>query len=195
MSIIPYKEKLKLILTFCKSVHSLHGSAILSQIYSYVVYLGNETFLNNILNEVIKPFIEFFFNWIKYGIIKDPYDEFFVKIDENVNDENIWKNKYKLIYGNIHNFIKSDFVLKIFEVGKSIHFIKNFCKEKYNLNNIKKIIQFLQNKYFNEKENNGIKMQEESDEDNNYLYSSKIISQFDFMINKEKINHEKSSYE
>ena len=195
MSIMPYKEKLKWILTCCESVHSLHGSAILSQIYSYVIYLGNEKFLNNILNEIIKPFIEFILNWIKYGTIKDPHDEFFVKINEDINDENIWKNKYKLVYGNIPNFIKSDFVLKIFEVGKCIHFIKNFCKEKYNLNNLKKIIQFLKNKYFNEKENNDIKMQEESEEDNNYLYSQEMISKFDFQINKEKINHEKSSYE
>ena len=195
MSILPYKEKLKWILTCCESVHSLHGSAILSQIYSYVIYLGNEKFLNNILNEVIKPFIEFILNWIKYGTIKDPHDEFFVKINEDINDENIWKNKYKLVYGNIPNFIKSDFVLKIFEVGKCIHFIKNFCKEKYNLNNLKKIIQFLKNKYFNEKENNDIKMQEDSEDDNNYLYSQEMISKFDFQINKEKINHEKSSYE
>ena len=195
MSILPYKEKLKWILTCCESVHSLHGSAILSQIYSYVIYLGNEKFLNNILNEVIKPFIEFILNWIKYGTIKDPHDEFFVKINEDINDENIWKNKYKLVYGNIPNFIKSDFVLKIFEVGKCTHFIKNFCKEKYNLNNLKKIIQFLKNKYFNEKENNDIKMQEDSEDDNNYLYSQEMISKFDFQINKEKINHEKSSYE
>ena len=195
MSILPYKEKLKWILTCCESVHSLHGSAILSQIYSYVIYLGNEKFLNNILNEIIKPFIEFILNWIKYGTIKDPHDEFFVKINEDINDENIWKNKYKLVYGNIPNFIKSDFVLKIFEVGKCIHFIKNFCKEKYNLNNLKKIIQFLKNKYFNEKENNDIKMQEDSEDDNNYLYSQEMISKFDFQINKEKINHEKSSYE
>ena len=195
MSIMPYKEKLRWILTCCESVHSLHGSAILSQIYSYVIYLGNEKFLNNILNEIIKPFIEFILIWIKYGTIKDPHDEFFVKINEDINDENIWKNKYKLVYGNIPNFIKSDFVLKIFEVGKCIHFIKNFCKEKYNLNNLKKIIQFLKNKYFNEKENNDIKMQEDSEDDNNYLYSKEMISKFDFQINKEKINHEKSSYE
>ena len=195
MSIMPYKEKLRWILTCCESVHSLHGSAILSQIYSYVIYLGNEKFLNNILNEIIKPFIEFILIWIKYGTIKDPHDEFFVKINEDINDENIWKNKYKLVYGNIPNFIKSDFVLKIFEVGKCIHFIKNFCKEKYNLNNLKKIIQFLKNKYFNEKENNDIKMQEDSEDDNNYLYSKEMISKFVFQINKEKINHEKSSYE
>ena len=222
MGIIPYKEKLKWILTCYEAVHTLKGSAILSQIYSYVIYLGNEKFLNKILNEVTKPFIEFILNWIKYGEIKDPYDEFFVNINEEIKDENIWKNKYKLILGNIPNFVKRESVLKIFEVGKCIHFIKNFCKEKYNLNNVKKVIQFIKNKYFNEKEKekenninnkndnkenemNNIKQQEESftteensiiiEENNNNLYSEKMISEFDFQINKEKINHEKSSYD
>jgi len=219
MGIIPFKEKLKWILTCYEAVHTLKGSAILSQIYSYVIYLGNEKFLDKILNEVTKPFIEFILNWIKYGEIKDPYDEFFMKINEEIKDENIWKNKYKLILGNIPNFVKRESVLKIFEVGKCIHFIKNFCKEKYNLNNLKKVILFIKNQYFNEKENNNnkndnenkenetniTKIQEESftteensviiDENNINLYSEKMISEFDFQINKEKINHEKSSYD
>ena len=211
MGIIPYKEKLKWILTCCESIHGLKGSSILSQIYSYVTYLGNEQFLKNILNEVTKPFIGFILNWIKYGEIQDPYDEFFVKIDENVKEGDIWKNKYKLIYGNIPNFMKRDFVLKIFEVGKCIHFFNYFCKEKYNLNNLKKVIQYIKNKYFeeNQKDNNeneiNIKMQEEesftteensiNDDDNKIFSSQKLISEFDYQINKEKIKHEKTSYE
>ena len=211
MGMIPYKEKLKWILTCCESIHGLKGSSILSQIYSYVTYLGNEQFLKNILNEVTKPFIGFILNWIKYGEIQDPYDEFFVKIDENVKEGDIWKNKYKLIYGNIPNFMKRDFVLKIFEVGKCIHFFNYFCKEKYNLNNLKKVIQYIKNKYFeeNQKDNNeneiNIKMQEEesftteensiNDDDNKIFSSQKLISEFDYQINKEKIKHEKTSYE
>ena len=211
MGIIPYKEKLKWILTCCESIHGLKGSSILSQIYSYVTYLGNEQFLKNILNEVTKPFIGFILNWIKYGEIQDPYDEFFVKIDENVKEDDLWKNKYKLIYGNIPNFMKREFVLKIFEVGKCIHFFNYFCKEKYNLNNLKKVIQYIKNKYFEEKQKNineneiNIKMQEEesftteensiNDDDNNIFSSQKLISEFDYQINKEKIKHEKTSYE
>ena len=216
LGIIPPKEKLKWILTCCESIHALKGSSILSQIYSYVTYYGNEKFLGNILNEVIKPFIGFILNWIKYGEIQDPHDEFFVKINDGIREDEIWKNKYKLIYGNIPNFMKRDFVLKILEVGKCIHFINYFCKEKYNLNNLKKVIEFIKNKFFEDKENvkeasineNEIinKMQEEEsftteensiteNDNNNILFSNKLISEFDYQINKEKINHEKASYE
>ena len=219
MGVIPYKEKLKWILTCCESVHTLKGSAILSQIYSYVVYLGNEKYLNNILLEVTKPFLEFIINWIKFGKIEDPYDEFFVRINNDIKDDDIWKNKYKLIYENIPNFIKRNFVLKIFEIGKCIHFINNFCREKYNLNNLKKVIEYIKNKYFdlesnnkgnkqdiNEKEIN-IKIQEEeyfaTDDntiilevgENNKFSSQKLISEFDYQINKDKIKHEQASYE
>ena len=154
MGVIPYKEKLKWILTCCEAIHTLKGSAILSQIYSYVVYLGNEKYLNNILLEVTKPFLEFIINWIKFGKIEDPYDEFFVRINNDIKDDDIWKNKYKLIYENIPNFIKRNFVLKIFEIGKCIHFINNFCREKYNLNNLKKVIEYIKNKYFDLESNN-----------------------------------------
>ena len=219
MGVIPYKEKLKWILTCCEAIHTLKGSAILSQIYSYVVYLGNEKYLNNILLEVTKPFLEFIINWIKFGKIEDPYDEFFVRINNDIKDDDIWKNKYKLIYENIPNFIKRNFVLKIFEIGKCIHFINNFCREKYNLNNLKKVIEYIKNKYFdlesndkekkqdiNEKEIN-IKIQEEESfatndntiipevEENNKFSSQKLISEFDYQINKDKIKHEQASYE
>ena len=219
MGVIPYKEKLKWILTCCEAIHTLKGSAILSQIYSYVVYLGNEKYLNNILLEVTKPFLEFIVNWIKFGKIEDPYDEFFVRINNDIKDDDIWKNKYKLIYENIPNFIKRNFVLKIFEIGKCIHFINNFCREKYNLNNLKKVIEYIKNKYFdlesnnkgkkqdiNEKEIN-IKIQEEESfatddntiipevEENNKFSSQKLISEFDYQINKDKIKHEQASYE
>ena len=219
MGVIPYKEKLKWILTCCEAILTLKGSAILSQIYSYVVYLGNEKYLNNILLEVTKPFLEFILNWIKFGKIEDPYDEFFVRINNDIKDDDIWKNKYKLIYENIPNFIKRNFVLKIFEIGKCIHFINNFCREKYNLNNLKKVIEYIKNKYFdlesndkekkqdiNEKEIN-IKIQEEESfatddntiipevEENNKFSSQKLISEFDYQINKDKIKHEQASYE
>ena len=219
MGIIPYKEKLKWILTCCEALHTLKGSSILSQIYSYVTYLGNEKFLNNILNEVTKPFINFILNWIKYGEIQAPYKEFFVKINDDIKDDFIWKNKYKLIYENIPNFIKRDFVLKIFEVGKCIHFINYFCKEKYNLNNLKKVIQYINNKYFSDKkeikdnkqineikENEiNIKIEEEEsftteensiiDDINNTFSSQKLLSKFDYQINNEKIKSRTDSYE
>ena len=234
MGVISYKEKLKWLLTCCETVYTLKGSAVLSQIYSYVNYLGNKKFLNNVLNEISKSFICFILNWIKYGEIQDPYNEFFVKIDEGTKDDNIWKEKYKLIWNNIPNFVKREPILKIFEIGKCIHFIRNYCKEKYNLYNLKKVIQYIIQKYADKnilkekdakdinqiienKENNEneiendnqininsiIKNEEEfstteensiNEEINNNFSSNKLISKFDYGIDKDKIKFEIDSY-
>ena len=141
------KEKLKWIASCCESVHTLKGVSVLSQIYSFVNYAGSAEYLNNILNEVSRPFINFIINWIKYGELQDPYKEFFVDILTGVSDDNIWNLKYQLIGKNVPNFMKREPTLKIFEVGKCIHFIRNYCKETYNLSYLKDILAYLIRKY------------------------------------------------
>ena len=82
--------------------------------------------LNNVLNEVSKPFISFVLNWIKYGEIQDPYDEFFVKINDNVKDDDIWNLKYQLKAKNVPNFIKREKTIIVVNEGKVLLIIK-FC--------------------------------------------------------------------
>ena len=141
------KETLKWIANCCEAIHPLKGTSILSQIYSFVHYGGCNNYLNKILNEVSKPFINFVFNWIKYGELQDSYKEFFVDILNGIKDDDIWNLQYQLIGKNVPNFMKREPTIKIFEVGKCIHFIRNHCKENYNLSNLKKILINLINKY------------------------------------------------
>ena len=145
------KETLKWIAACCEAIHSLKGTSVLSQIYSFVHYGGCGNHLNNILNEVSKPFINFVINWIKYGELQDPYKEFFVDILTGIKDDDIWGLQYQLIGKNVPNFMKREPTIKIFEVGKCIHFIKNHCKENYNLSNLKIILINLIKKYSNYK--------------------------------------------
>ena len=131
------KEKLKWIATSCETTFNLKGAAIFSQIYSLNNYLGQNSYLKNILNEVSKPFLTFVTNWIKYGELGDPYKEFFVEIIDGISDDDIWNLKYQLIAKNVPNFMKREKIIKIFEVGKCIHFMRNYCNEKFNLSNLK----------------------------------------------------------
>ena len=141
------KETLKWLAACCESLHSLKGTSVLSQIYSFVHYGGCNNCLNNILNEVSKPFILFVINWIKYGELQDTNKEFFVDILNGINDDDIWNLQYQLIGKNVPNFMKREPTLKIFEVGKCIHFIRNYCQENYNLSNLKSILINLIRKY------------------------------------------------
>ena len=141
------KETLKWIAVCCESIHPLKGTSVLSQIYSFVHYGGCDKYLKKILNEVSKPFINFVINWIKYGELQDPHKEFFVEILTGIKDDDIWNLQYQLIGKNVPNFMKREPTIKIFEVGKCIHFIKNHCKENYNLSNLKIILINLIKKY------------------------------------------------
>ena len=59
----------------------------------------------------------------------------------NVNNDDLWKLKYKIIYENIPNFLNKDLSIKIFEIGKYIHFIINYCGESnYIISYLKPIL-------------------------------------------------------
>ena len=190
-----FKEKLKWILFCCESVHPLKGVSVLSQIYSFVNYGGSNEYLNNVLNEVSKPFINFIINWIKYGELQDPYKEFFVDIIGGIGSDDLWNLKYQIIGKNVPNFMKRIPTLKIFEVGKCIHFIRNYCKERYNLSNLKNIISNIlgrnekmnkiniQNKIMDDEEEKNIEI---SNNNNNNLEKFK----FDYGFDDDKIRYE-----
>ena len=78
-------------------------------------YGGCNNYLNNILNEVSKPFILFVINWIKYGELQDLNKEFFVDILTGIKDDDIWNLQYQLVGKNVPNFMKREPTIKIFE--------------------------------------------------------------------------------
>ena len=145
-------ERMKWLSLACESVYKLRGSSIVSQIFSYVYFSGAEIYLKSVLDEVLKPFFNFIKNWIQYGDLNDPYKEFFVDILDKINDDDLWNLKYQMIYKNIPNFLNKDLVIKIFEIGKCIHFIRNYCGENsYSLLNLKDILIKEINSYYIEK--------------------------------------------
>lgn len=69
-------------------------------------------------------------NWLILGELHDPFKEFFIDIKENVSDDDIWRLRYNLVIKNIPSFFESNIVQKIFEIGKCVNFIRNYCGEK-----------------------------------------------------------------
>ena len=171
------KETLKWLAACCESLHSLKGTSVLSQIYSFVHYGGCNNYLNNILNEVSKPFILFMIRWIKYGELQDFNKEFFVDILTGIKDDDIWNLQYQLVGKNVPNFMKREPTIKIFEVGKCIHFIRNYCKENYNLSNLKEILINLIKKYSNIR---GKKEKEKNELNNINILNINNDNQMDF---------------
>ena len=139
-------ERMKWLVISCESVSMLKGSDVLSQIYSYVKYVGAGMYLNKVLHEVSIPFYSFVRNWIQFGDLQDPYNEFFVTLNDIKSNDDIWKFKYSIIYKNIPNFISKELSLKIFQIGKCVHFLRTYCNEQtYSLTHLKYEIKPLLN--------------------------------------------------
>jgi len=66
-------------------------------------------------------------HWIIFGELQDPYKEFFVEINEKVSEDEVWNTRYNLIIKNIPNFFNKNMTIKLFEIGKCVNFIRNYC--------------------------------------------------------------------
>ena len=106
-------------------------------------------------------------------------------IIDGISNDDIWNLKYQLIVKNVPNFMEREKTIKIFEVGKGIHFLRNYCQEKFNLSNLKEnldnLINHHNNKYIMDKKESKDKNSEELDSLNecynfiNYLFDNSNI--------------------
>ncbi len=113
-----------------------------------------------------RPLFIILSNWILYGQLIDPYKEFFIEIRDDINDNEIWTERYNLITTNIPMFLSKDVVIKIFEIGKCINFIQKYFDEpNFSLRKLKKKFE---EEIFNAEniKNNINKMEIEIDIDN-----------------------------
>ncbi|CAJ0868824.1 6386_t:CDS:10, partial [Entrophospora sp. SA101] len=95
-------------------------------------------FIATIEAQVSKPFFEMLQRWIYEGELEDPFEEFFVACDPNVEEEDLWQSKYKIRKDMQPTFISSLLAKKIFSIGKSLNFIRYSCNDNdWIINNAK----------------------------------------------------------
>lgn len=85
--------------------------------------------LSKVLEETSKPLFIIIKNWLLYGELQDPHKEFFVDINEDVQDDDIWNSRYILNCYNVPNFFNRSISEKIFEIGKCVNFIRKYCDD------------------------------------------------------------------
>lgn len=108
------------------SIQGLRGGALISSINSYVLHgsPGTKILLSKLLKEVSAPILTMIKTWMIEGELNDPFEEFFVKMDAEVQDQFIWTNKYHLKHAMIPSFLTNDLARKILLTGKAVNFIK-----------------------------------------------------------------------
>ncbi|CAG8503370.1 7710_t:CDS:10 [Gigaspora rosea] len=108
------------------------GGALVSTIYNYTNH-GDpfiQQFINNMLEEVSRPFFEMLQRWVYGGELEDPFEEFFVACDPNVEEEDLWQSKYTIRPDMQPTFISPLLAKKqIFAIGKSLNFIRYSCHD------------------------------------------------------------------
>ncbi|CAG8441389.1 8353_t:CDS:10 [Ambispora leptoticha] len=78
---------------------------------------------------VSRPFYEMLTRWIYEGELEDPFEEFFVKCDDDVEEEKLWQSKYSIRSDMQPTFISTTLAKKIFSIGKSLNFIRYSCHD------------------------------------------------------------------
>eukprot|EP01083_Nonionella_stella_P091378 255479_1 len=116
-------KRLSLLNKFCCAIDGASGCMIISQIYKFC-RTGNafeEQLTQSILNDICRPIFDMITRWIVEGALNDPFDEFFIILNEKESD--IWKNKYILIRTHIPIFINKRLAKQIFCIGRNLNFI------------------------------------------------------------------------
>ena len=124
------KDNLTLLAQVVESLIGLSGVNVISQIYSYLVYLGDSIILKNLIAGSAGPFYASLTEWVVYGEVYKKFGEFFVKIEEKVADDAIWFSRYSIELNNVPTFLDAPVIKDIFEIGKAINFLKVYCEEK-----------------------------------------------------------------
>ena len=83
------------------------GGQLISVVHSFSINHGDPfvvSFAERILSHVTRPFYDMLRQWIYDGELSDPYLEFFVAEQQDLNDgrkggTSVWEDKYKLITG------------------------------------------------------------------------------------------------
>jgi gamma-tubulin complex component 3 len=88
------------------------------------------SFAERLLTQITKPFYSMLRAWVYDGELEDPYLEFFVSENSDLEDSgamSVWEHKYGLKESMIPTIMKAEFADKVFLIGKSLNFIRYSC--------------------------------------------------------------------
>eukprot|EP00940_MAST-03C_sp_MAST-3C-sp2_P001292 g1292.t1 len=119
-------EKLRVLAELCESTASAAGGALASATFLHVQH--GDASVQNLVSDVMEalsaPLFEIMFKWVSDGVLDDPFEEFFVRTNENADG---WNQRYCLVPQMIPRFISMPLAKMILLLGKSIYFVRNCC--------------------------------------------------------------------
>eukprot|EP00948_MAST-09A_sp_MAST-9A-sp1_P003801 g3801.t1 len=125
-------RNMKILCQLIDAVHGLYGGQILSMIYLYSRHGAPSCsgFVHrNLLGKAVIPLFRMVQDWLTEGIVQDPFEEFFVRVNPGKTSKNLlWREKYTLELEMIPQFFcQADLPSTILHVGKCINFLRECC--------------------------------------------------------------------
>eukprot|EP00536_Pseudo-nitzschia_multiseries_P001639 jgi/Psemu1/317641/estExt_fgenesh1_pm.C_210018 len=119
--------RLKTLAMLVDGMQDLTGGHLLSALYKHSIH-GNTVHVDivqAILRKASRPWFEILYAWTTKGILSDPWNEFFVKENKDVEDRYLWNNKYSINHDQVpKGILGQEYVKPSFNVGKGINFIR-----------------------------------------------------------------------
>ena len=119
--------RLKTLAMLVDGMRGLTGGYLLSALYKHSIH-GNTVhagIVQSILLKASRPWFEILYAWTTKGILSDPWNEFFVVENANVEDRYLWNNKYYINHDLVPmGILDQKFVEPSLNVGKGINFIR-----------------------------------------------------------------------
>ena len=119
--------RLKTLAMLVDGMQELTGGRLLSALHKHCIH-GNTVHVNivqSILRKASRPWFEILYAWTTKGILSDPWNEFFVVENKDVEDIYLWNNRYSINPDQVPiGILDQEYVKPSFNVGKGINFIR-----------------------------------------------------------------------
>ena len=119
--------RLKTLAMLVDGVQGLVGGHLLSALYKHSIH-GNTVhagIVQSILLKASRPWFELLYAWTTKGILSDPWNEFFVVENVDVDDRDLWNKKYHINHDLVPiGIVDQQLVEPSFNLGKGINFIR-----------------------------------------------------------------------
>ncbi|KAF9930238.1 Gamma-tubulin complex component 3 [Linnemannia zychae] len=124
-------QRLRLMSVLVECCQDLNGGALVSMVHDYTQH-GDpliQQFVHHMLERISDPFYVMLQRWIYEGELEDPKTEFFIALDPEVEEEDMWQSKYFIRSEMLPAFIGMPLATKILSIGKSLNFLRHKCDD------------------------------------------------------------------
>ncbi|KAG0307065.1 Gamma-tubulin complex component 3 [Linnemannia gamsii] len=124
-------QRLRLMSVLVECCQDLQGGALVAMVHDYTQH-GDpliQQFIHHMLERISAPFYVMLQRWIYEGELEDPRTEFFIALNPEVEEVDMWQSKYFIREEMLPAFIGMPLAKKILSIGKSLNFLRHKCDD------------------------------------------------------------------